>query len=165
MSRKRKPNKKNIQKNRQKPEYKGPYQDNPNLIVQDVKKSMRPEADGPTVDTFSPLDSTTNMLPNEENDIRQTVPGAKRPTKEKKFTISRENIFFLILGIVATGIGIIVYTHSNKFVAVEKDIDYIKEDIGEQKELVKEIDDKTNSIDKNLELLNQKVEFEANNNR
>ena len=93
-------------------------------MFQNIKKSMRPEAEGPTVDTFSNLDSTTSILPNEENDIRASKENIKRPTKEKKFPFSIESIVLFILGLVAAGIGVIVYTHSNKFVAVEKDILY-----------------------------------------
>lgn len=161
MSRKGKNKERIIQPKRDKPSYKGPYQNNPNLLVQNIKKSMRPEAEGPTVNTFSSLDSTTNVLPNEENDVRQLTPGIKRPTKEKRFSISLENILLIIVGFVATGIGVIVYTHSSKFVAVEKDIDYLKGDSKEQKELIKSVDDKVILIDKKVDLLNQKVDFKT----
>jgi len=165
MARNKNKNQSNNQQKRKKPAYKGPYQDNPNLVVQNVKKSMRPESEGPTVDTFSTLDSTTNMLPIEENDIRQTNGNQKRPTKEKKYIISKENIILFIIGIIATGIGIIVFTYGNKFVGVEKDIDYLKEDFKEQKELVKKVDEKTNSIGNKLDLLNQKIDLKEENNR
>ncbi len=155
----------NNQQKRKKPAYKGPYQDNPNLVVQNVKKSMRPEVEGPTVDTFSTLDSTTNMLPSEENDMRQPNGNQKRPTKEKNFFITKEGIILFILGIIATGVGIIVFTYSNKFVGVEKDIDYLKEDFKEQKALVKKVDEKTISIGNKLNLLNQKIDLKKENNR
>ncbi len=159
MNRKGKNREKNVQQKKDKPSYKGPYQVNPNLQLQNIKKSMRPEADGPTVNTFSSLDSTTNVLPNEENDIRQLTHGIKRPTKEKKSLISLENALIIFVGFVAAGIGLIVYTHGNKFVAVEKDIDYLKGDSKEQKELIKSIDEKAIIIDKKVDLLNQKVDF------
>ena len=146
------------QHSKTKPPYKGPFQENPNLQLQNVKKSMRPEMEGPTVNTFSSLDSTTNVLPNEENDSRQ-ISSSKRPTKEKKFSISFENIVLIIIGIVATGVGIIVYTHSNKFVAVEKDIDYLKEDSKEHGEMIHNIEDKANIIDRKVDLLNQKIDY------
>lgn len=149
-----------------KPTYKGPFQSNPNLDVQNVKKSMRPESEGPTVDTFSELDSTTNVLPNEENDIRAKTD-VKRPTKEKSFTISTETLFFTIFGFVAIGIGIIVYNHSNKFVAVEKDIEYIQKDIEEQGENMEKIEEKVDDIDKNVLLIKQEMTNgrSRNNNR
>jgi cell division protein FtsL len=148
--------KKNKQNKSNKPTYKGPFQSNPNLDVQNVKKSMRPESEGPTVDTFSELDSTTNVLPNEENDIRAKTD-IKRPTKEKSFTISTETLFFTIFGFVAIGIGLIVYNHSNKFVAVEKDIEYIQKDIEEQSENIEKIEEKVDDIDKNVLLIKQEV--------
>ena len=151
--------------NKNKPLYKGPFQENPNLLFQNVKKSMRPEADGPTVNTFSTLDSTTNVLPNEENDILLITSGSKRPTKEKSFSISKENIFLIILGFIATGIGIIVFTHSNKIVSVEKDIDYLKEDSKDQKELIKNVDQKVTTIDRKVDLLIQKVELKTENSK
>ena len=165
MNKKNRNKRKSPQQNRAKPTYKGPYQDNPNLSLQNVKKSMRPEADGPTVDTFSSLDSTTNILPNDENDLRLSSEQQKRPTKEKKITISLEGIFLLILGIVATGIGIIVFTHGNKFVAVEKDIDYIKDDLKEQKVQIHNIENNTLTIDRKVDLLKQEVDLEKVNNR
>lgn len=165
MSKKNRNKRASQQQNRAKPTYKGPYQDNPNLSFQNVKKSMRPEADGPTVDTFSSLDSTTNILPNEENDLRSSSEQQKRPTKEKKITISFEGIIILIVSLLATGIGIIVYTHGNKFVAVEKDINYIQDDLREQKVQIQTIETNTLTIDRKVDLLRQEVELEKVNNR
>lgn len=165
MSKKNRNKSREVQPSRSKPTYKGPYQENPNLMFQNVKKSMRPEAEGPTVDTFSNLDSTTSILPNEENDIRAFKENGKRPTKEKKSTFSIEAIVLFILGLAATGIGIIVYTHSNKFVAVEKDINYIQVDLKDQKELIKTIENNTISLDKKIDLLDQKVDLKSNKNR
>ncbi len=152
-----------FQNSNKKTPYKGPFQRNPNELVQTVKTVMRPEADGPTIDTFSDIDSTTDIKPNDDLDIRTTSsnPQKRRPTKEKntKKVFSTETIVMFIVGFIATGIGIIVYTHSNKFVAVEKDIDYIQKEVTEQKSTIKEIDNKVINIDKNFELLNQKIEL------
>ena len=165
MSKKNRQKNKESQQNRSKPIYKGPYQENPNLMFQNIKKSMRPEAEGPTVDTFSNLDSTTSILPNEENDIRASKENIKRPTKEKKFPFSIESIVLFILGLTAAGIGVIVYTHSNKFVAVEKDINYIQVDLKDQKDQIKTIENNTITLDKKIDLLDQKVDLKLNKNR
>lgn len=165
MSKKNRQKNKESQQNRSKPIYKGPYQENPNLMFQNIKKSMRPEAEGPTVDTFSNLDSTTSILPNEENDIRASKENIKRPTKEKKFPFSIESIVLFILGLAAAGIGVIVYTHSNKFVAVEKDINYIQVDLKDQKDQIKTIENNTITLDKKIDLLDQKVDLKLNKNR
>lgn len=141
---------------KKKPNYRGPYQDNPDLGIQTIRKSMRPESDGPTVDTFSNIDTTTNFGLNETNPAK-TTPRRKRPTKEKKRSVSFENILIYIFGLIATGVGIIVYTHSNKFVSVEKDIEYIKDDTKEQKQQIETVSKQTNEIDKKIDLLDQKV--------
>lgn len=160
MTNRRKKNKSNKKRDRNKPVYKGPYQSNPNLQVHNVRKSMRPENEGPTVDTFSELDSTINMLPNEENDIRSSSK-IKRPTKEKQFIISTENIFITIFTLVAAGIGILVYSHSNKFVSVEKDIEYIKADVSDQNSKLDKVEDKINSIDKKVDLIDHKIDSDS----
>lgn len=165
MSKKNRNTRASQQQNRTKPTYKGPYQENPNLSFQNVKKSMRPESGGPTVDTFSSLDGTTSILPNEENDLRSTSEKQKRPTKEKKISISFEGIIILIVSLVAAGIGIIVFTHGNKFVAVEKDIDYIQDDLRQQKVQLQTIETNTLTIDRKVDLLRQEVEFGKGNNR
>lgn len=141
--------------------YKGPFQNNPYLAIQNIRKSMRPETDGPTVDTFSDIDSTTSIGVTQVNIPKQTTKKTQRPTKEskKKFKFSIEGIFLSIFSIVAIGIGIIVYNHSNKFVSVEKDIEFIKEGSKEQKDKIESISKQTNDIDKKIDLLNQKIDI------
>lgn len=142
--------------------FKGPYQSNPNLQIQNVRASMRPESDGPTVDTFSSIDSTTNFLgsANQDNAI-QPKTRAKRPTKakKKKIQLSVENIVLTIFGFVAIGIGIIVFNHSNNFVAIEKDIDYLKDDTKEIKQDIENTKSKVNEMDKKIDMLNQKIDY------
>jgi len=149
--------------------YKGPFQGNPNLAVQNIKKSMRPETDGPTIDTFSSIDSTTSIGVAQVISPKQPAKKIQRPTKErsKKFKLSTESIFLTIIGFAAVGIGIIVYDHSNKFASVEKDIEFIKEENREQKDKVESILKQTNEIDKKVDLLNQKIDMtiQKNNNR
>ena len=159
MKRSRKKKKTKKEEKRNKPNYKGPFQKNPNLDFQNVRKSMRPENEGPTVDAFSELDSTTNVLLNEENDLRNAF-GEKRPTKERSRIISPENLFITIFGFVAIGIGILVFNFSNKFVSVEKDIEYINKDIIDQNGKLEKIDDKTDQIERKVDLLKQKIDLE-----
>jgi len=141
--------------------YKGPFPNNPNLLFQNVKKSMRTEIDGPTVDTFSTMDTTTNTGLNEVIPSKQVDPNEKRPTKEKqkKFSFSAEWILGLVFVIASTIVGIVIYNHSNRFVSVEKDIDYIKINADEQKKQIEKVSEQTTSIDKKVDLLNQKVDF------
>lgn len=141
--------------------YKGPFPNNPNLLFQNVKKSMRTEIDGPTVDTFSSMDTTTNTGLNEVVPAKQGTPKKKRPTKEKpkKFSFSAEWILGIAFVIASTIVGIVIYNHSNRFVSVEKDIDYIKTNANDQKKQIEKVSDQNISIDKKVDLLNQKIEL------
>ena len=149
--------------NKKKTTYKGPFPNNPNLHIQNVRKSMRTEIDGPTVDTFSAMDTTTNTGLSEANAIEQAPQRTKRPTKEKpkKNIISTEWILGILFTIVSAVVAIVIYNHSNKFVSVEKDIDYIKDNAKDQKTQIEKVTDQTNSIDKKIDLLNQKVDLKS----
>lgn len=140
--------------------YKGPYPNNPNLDIQNVRKSMRTDSDGPTIDTFSNIDTTTNI--NDGTTQRPSSPRTKRPTKEKPkkgFNISADWLLGSAFVIASTIVGIVIYNHSNNFVSINKDIEFIKDNAKEQKSQIEKINDQNISIDKKLELLNQKVEF------
>jgi len=159
------------QNTNKKPTYKGPYQNNPNQLIQTVKKVMRPETDGPTVDIFSNIDSTTDIK-TEDIDVRNSLsnPKTKRPTTEKrKKKLPLPQWLIWVLSIFGAGfvsvVSTLVWSHSNKFVAVEKDISHIQEEVKEQKTSIKEIDCKVTNIDKSLELLNQKVDFKIDKNK
>ncbi len=149
--------------NKKKLNYRGPFQNNPNLQVQNVRKSMRTDTDGPTVDTFSTMDTTTNTVMSEPNNSKEEKKKLKRPTKEKprNLQVSTEWIFGIVFTLVSTTVGVVIYNHSNKFVAIEKDIDYIKDDIKEEKNQIEKISEQMNSIDKKNELLNQKVDLKS----
>lgn len=152
----RKPN------NKKKPSYKGPFPKNPEVALHNVKKSMRTATDGPTVDTFSNLDTTTSYSPSETKDDKPKGQRLKRPTKEKskKWNISLETIVITIIGFVATGVGIIVYTHSNRFVSIEKDIEYIKDDVKDNEIQIEKVTEQNTDIDRKVDLLKQKVDLE-----
>ncbi len=152
----RKPN------NKKKSNYKGPYQKNPEVALHNVKKSMRTVTDGPTIDTFSNIDTTTSYSSSNTSVEKPKTQRPKRPTKEKpkKWNISLEAILLFIFGLLATGVGIIVYTHSNKFVSVEKDIEYIKDDVKDNKNALDKVLEQNTTIDRKIDLLNQKVDLE-----
>lgn len=152
----RKPN------NKKKSNYKGPYHKNPEVALHNVKRSMRTATDGPTIDTFSNIDTTISYSPVEVSEEKPKTQRPKRPTKEKskKWNISIETIFIIFIGFVASGVGIIVYAHSNKFVSVEKDIEYIKDDVKDTKKKLEKVIDQNTSIDRKIDLLKQKVDLE-----
>ncbi|HVA98601.1 MAG TPA: hypothetical protein VNG53_06870 [Bacteroidia bacterium] len=151
------------QNNKKKINYKGPFPNNPNLGFQTVKKSMRTEIDGPTVDAFSKMDSTTDT----DNDTKEAPRKTKRPTKERKSrkTISTE----FILGIVFTGlitigsaiVGVFIYNHSNRLTSIERDIFYLNKDADNQNVQMEKISDKTNKNGEKIDLLNQKIDLQS----
>jgi hypothetical protein len=148
------------EKKRNKPSYKGPFQNNPELQIHNVRKTMKSENKGPTIDGFSEIDSTINL--NSQNKIvkKTQTKRTKRPTKEKKIKwLSIENILITIFTLFTAGIGIIVYNHSNKFVSIEKDIEYIRLDASDKKAQIDKIIDKTTEMDKKVDLLNQKIDL------
>lgn len=157
-------NKKNKSRKYKKPEYKGPYQQNPDVNFHNVKKSMRPEVEGPTVDAFSESDSTTNVLSNEENDVRQDSR-KKRPTKERTTLFSKENLVITLITLLLGAAGIIVYNYNEKFVSINKDIDYIKEDLSDQGENIEKVEDKADGIDRKLDMLNLKLDLKEQNSK
>jgi hypothetical protein len=147
--------------NSRKSTYKGQFPNNPNLLVQNVRKNMRTEIDGPTVDTFSTMDSTTSTGVVEPNKTVISNKKTKRPTKEKSpsVNISMEAILAIVFTIVSGIVGVVIYNHGKQFVAIEKDVDHIKENVNEQKNKIETVNEKTNSIDKKIDLLNQRIEM------
>lgn len=120
---------------------------------------MRPETDGPTIDTFLSTDNTTDIK-TDDIDARNTL---NRPTKEKPELPFPQWLKWL-LGVIGTcavtGIGAIVYNHSNRLVAEEKDINYIRDEVKDQKVDLKETKDKVININENVDLLKQKIDLQ-----
>jgi hypothetical protein len=147
--------------NKNKATYKGPYPNNPNLKFQNIKKSMRTETDGPTVDAFSSIDTTTNTGLTDSEKTKHTATKTKRPTKEKtkSFSITRDAILAIVFSVVSTGVGIVIYSHSNRFVSIEKDVDYIKDNVKDQKDKIEKVSDQATSTDRKIDLLSQKFDI------
>jgi len=144
--------------------YKGPYHKNPDITFHTVKKSMVTQTDGPTVDGFSTIDSTTET--EQSNEVNTKTTDEKRPTKAKnrKSKLSIDAIagivFTIIFTIISVVIGIVVFNHSNKFVSVEKDIEYIQKKTDESSVKIENIEEKTTSIDRKIDILKLKSEIE-----
>jgi len=142
--------------------FKSPYHSNPDLAIHNVKKSMRPQLDGPTVDNFSSIDSTNSTKQLDSSEVKPKSQRVKRPTTEKpkKFNLSFDAKLGIVFAIASTIVGIVIYNHSNRFVSIEKDIDYIKENVKDTKSQIEKVVDQTTSIDRKIDLLKQKSELE-----
>jgi hypothetical protein len=142
--------------------FKGPYHSNPDLAIHNVKKSMRPQLDGPTVDNFSTIDSTNSTKQLDSSELKPKSQRVKRPTTEKpkRFNVSIDAILGIAFAIGSAIVGIVIYNHSNRFVSIEKDIDYIKENAKDTKSRIEKVVDQTTSIDRKIDLLKQKSELE-----
>lgn len=68
-----------------------------------------------------------------------------------------------IIGIIITGffsyISMIIFTHSNHFVSIDKDLEYIKHENEEQQNLIENINSKTTENSTNIKLIQQKIEI------
>lgn len=144
-------------RNNKKKSYKGPFYINTEIPIHKVKKVMRPNDVEPTIDGFTNVDYTDTLaFSKTETTSYKRKP---RPTKEKKYKfVSKQNIIIFLISLLASAIGIVVYNHSNRFVAVEKDVQYIQADINDLKSKTDKISDKTNEIDKKVEVLLNKIE-------
>lgn len=147
--------------------FKAPYFNNPDLAIHSVKKSMRPQLEGPTVDNFSTIDSTNSTKQSNSWDVPIESSRVKRPTNEnnRKLSISNEWIFSIIFSVVSFFVGTVIYNHSNRIVSVEKDIDYIKDNTKDTKSDIEKLKDQSTHIDRKIDLLKQKSEIEKNTNK
>lgn len=140
--------------------YKGPFQHNKNIDFDNVKRTMKTVTDGPTAETCSYNDSTLSQSRNEKR-----IPIRRRPkTKRNKIkTWVYNNMMECIIGIIITGffsyISMIIFTHSNHFVSIDKDLEYIKHDNEEQQNLIENINSKTTENSTNIKLIQQKIEI------
>lgn len=148
--------KKSNHRTKPKPKYKGPYQKNPNQEFEYKRKHMNAGSVGPTVDAFSQENSTLNY----DIDQGETYPyqSGKRPSKRNLNLLTKENIILFVLGLIATGVGVIAYNHSNNLVAIEKDVEHLQDDTSDHEKQIKEVSDKTTALDKEFCLLKQRVE-------
>ena len=146
-----------VKRNNKKKSYKGPFHKNSEVSIHNVKKVMRPNDVEPTIDGFTNVDYTDTLASSKtETTSKKRKP---RPTKEKKYKlITKENIIIFLISLVASGIGVVVYNYSNRFVAVEKDVQYIQTDINDLKSKTDKTSDKTDEVDKKVEVLLNKID-------
>lgn len=162
MVKNRRPKRKNTNNNAVNKPYNGPYQNNPNMHFEQVRKNMETPVDGPTAETFSYSDSTTLQYSPENSANPQNKHRPKSKRKKVKNWWSehwKETIISGVCTIVFSGIGIIVFSHSNHLVAVDKDVENMKEDISNNSQEIKNIDRKTYDVDKKVDLLEQKIDL------
>lgn len=146
--------------NSKKKEYKGPFPFNKNFEFDCIRKTMRTPTSGPTAETRSYNDSTVSQ--SKDNDQQPIRRRPRRKRNRAKEWISN-NIKEVIIGLVVTGIcalvGTIIYNHSNHFVSVDKDLEYIKKENEEQQLEIDKIDSKSTENNTEIKLLQQLINF------
>lgn len=150
------------QRTKKKSNYKGPYHKNPEIPLHDMKKSMRTSPEGPTVDSFSNIDTTTSYNSSNLSNEKLKTNSLKRPSKQKKKNLfSFKTITPSLIGIFITGGGIFVYNHSNRLVSIEKDIEYIKDDVKENENRINDVIQKNINTDRKLDILKVQEEIRS----
>lgn len=136
-------------------EYKGPFLPNKNLEFENVRKNMKTQTDGPTADMRSYNDSTISQSA-KENQFR----GGKRPKPFKKKATSwlTKHWVECLITAIASGVGIIVFNHSNQIISINKDIEYMKEYDIESKNDINELEKDVIENTTNIKLIQQKLE-------
>ncbi|MCK9320710.1 MAG: hypothetical protein M0P32_01770 [Bacteroidales bacterium] len=142
--------------------YCGPFPINKDLLVHETKKIMHPAPDGPTADLSTEIDTTLYCKDNQQDIPKKSK---ERPSKEDKWyyriPITKITIW-IFCTIVTIAIGYVI-SHESRFVSVEKDVEYLRENNEEQKTDIKETKNKVNEIDKKVDLIEQKIDFQYNN--
>lgn len=146
--------------NSKKKEYKGPFPLNKNFEFDYVRKTMKTPTDGPTAETQSYSDSTVSQ--SKDNSQK---PFKRRPRRKRDRTKEwiGNNIKEIIIGLFVTGIcalvGTVIYNHSNHFVSVDKDLEYIKKENEKQQLEIDKIDSKSTENNTEIKLLQQQIEL------
>lgn len=158
---------KNQKKTTNKQPYKGPYPHNPNLAFDQVRKNMATPIDGPTADAMSYSDSTIDAY--DQNNSKKIIP-KRRPTRKKTklrnwWEDNWKNAIFGVLTSLFIGAISTIVNHSIHFVAIDKDIEFIKDNATKADGKIDKIEEDVINIDKNVELLDQKVDFQNNQSR
>lgn len=143
--------------------YKGPFPMNKTFTYQTVRRNMEMSTDGPTVNEVTPLDTTQSFSSNDGQDP-QNVGG--RPVKTGVVVQKwlGENIKGIVLTVIATlfaGFCVrIAITHTEQLTSHQKDIEHIEKSISEQGTKIDHLQEKTNEINTNLLLLEQRLNLE-----
>ena len=143
---------------KKKPSYKGPFQPNKNLEFQMVRKNMSTDTDGPTLNEVTPVDSTTDFSVINEN-INELLKERPVSTEYKCRKWLSEHVAEVVVGVLIAIIGLVAIDHSRDLARHDVEIDNISDDVLEQKSDIKELQNKTNALETDYRLLEQKVDF------
>ena len=148
-------------------QYKGPFPPNKNLEFDSTRKNMRTTTDGPTADMRSFNDSTISQSVKDNQFRGKRRP---RPFKKKATDWLTEHWVGCLIGVIVTaltsGIGIIVFSHGNQIVSLNKDIEYMKDYDIESKNDINELEKDVTENTTNIKLIQQKLDsFKENPNK
>lgn len=147
-------------------EYKGPFPINKDLEFYRIRKSMPTPTEGPTADMRSYSDSTISQY--NEGQINNTTQPRKRPRKVKSKFYDwlgehlKDSIVALVIGIILTALGILIYDYNTHFVIIDKDIEYIESKNQEQDTDIDDIDKRVIDNATDIKLIQQRIDMKDN---
>lgn len=148
--------------------YTGPFPQNKNLLYQTIRQNMEMPADGPTLNEVSPMD-TTQSFTDIEDQQPQNVGGRPVKTSVAVQNWLLDNLKTIIISVVSAIFGtifiLIAINHSEKIISNEKDIEHMEESISIHDRKLDGLQEKTNELNTDLRLLEQKVDLTNESNK
>ena len=123
---------------------------------------MKSNADGPTVDEFSTQDTTDSISSEAEPQKKQN----KRPRKKKEIIFdwlwrySSEICIGIVVFLITSFIGSVVFNHSNHLVEHDKEIEFLKDGQSNVKEEIHDVNSKIESVKDKIHEVDKKVEIQ-----
>jgi len=137
--------------------YKGPFPNNPNYKIENIRKNMKTGDISPTVNPFSHVSETDEEFISNEEFQNQKSSNRKSPTEQKEKAIRIAN-GFLVYGVspsAVIGLLIFVFFRSGEIDMNSVKINNNEKDITENKSSIEKVE---GSIDKCKDQLNDKIE-------
>lgn len=129
---------------------------------------MEMPADGPTLNEVSPMDTTQSFTDIEDQQSRN-VGGRPVKTSVAVQNWFLDNLKTIIIAVVCTIFGTIIImiaiNHSEKIISNEKDIEHMEESISIHDRKLDGLQEKTNELNTDLRLLEQKVDLTNESNK
>ena len=161
-------NKKNASKKavRKKPSYRGPFPVNKNNMFEAIRRDMRMPSDGPTLNEFSNIDTTQDL----DRDVAVREIETKRPISPRVKVNNwwsenaRSVIIAVVAAIIATFLGETVVRHKVHLAEHDREFEYLEKEVDRNRSDIERLNEKTNTLDRDVRLLEQKIEYSFEGN-
>ena len=163
------PSKKNASKKstKKKQSYKGPFPVNKNYMFEAVRRDMQMPSDGPTLNEFSDIDTTQDL--NREEAVREV--DSKRPVSPRVkvnnwWSDNARSVIIAVIATIITGLlGEMVVRHKVHLAEHDREFKFMEKEIGKNQSDIEKLNEKTNTLDRDFRLLEQKVEYSFESNK